>query len=156
MCTLSSGCTFVEGVTDNSIHHITESCSKLVSTLNTHSQEPVLSLDYVPTSQLGASVGASGRIAVWTLHDHHLKHHMNIDTPSRGFNAVKLRSDSKLLIACAWDGVVRLYGPKKGKLLALLDFHRESVTSTTFDPDNHFVTSSKDKSLCLWGLYANK
>ena len=116
----------------------------------------MLTLDYNSSTQVGASAGASGKISLWKCENCELKSHVNIDTPSRGFNSVRLRSDGKLLIACAWDGVVRLYSPKKGKCLAILDFHRESATSVTFDSRRRFVTSSKDKDLCLWGLYADK
>ncbi|XP_067951242.1 guanine nucleotide-binding protein subunit beta-like protein 1 [Watersipora subatra] len=127
-----------------------------LSSLNTHNEEPVLTLDFIVNSKFGVTAGASGRISVWKCDNSTLRSHLSIETPSKGYNSVRLRSDAKLIIACAWDGMVRLYGPKKGTCLAILDFHRESVTAVSFDTDNRFVTSSKDKALCLWSLYANK
>lgn len=77
-----------------------------------------------------------------------------VETPCKGFNMVKLRHDSKLFVACSWDGTVRLHGPKRGKLLALSEFHRESITCVCFDEDDSFVTASRDRILCCWDLYS--
>ena len=147
--------------------------------------QPILTLDYLHTTKTGVCAGASGVFCVWkySLNAHHgdqtsqitqaksqndslsqSKHvakcegmqlSCKIDTPCKGFNAVKLRPDCKLLVACSWDGTVRLHGPKRGKLLALSQFHHESVTSVTFDDDYKFVTASRDRMLCCWDLYSN-
>jgi len=126
-----------------------------ISSLNIHHKEPVLAIDYNSTSRLGVTAGGSGLISIWKLKEQFkLSKHLDIKTPSKGFNAVRIRPDSKLLILCSWDGVVRLYSPKQGKLLALLDFHRQSVNAISFNNGGEFVTSSKDNTICVWSLYA--
>ena len=158
--------------------------TKLCS-LNMLDSEPILTLDYLHTTKTGVCAGASGVICAWKYtpsaqqvdqtcqitqansqndslsQSKHLAScegtqlSCKIDTPCKGFNAVKLRPDCKLLVACSWDGMVRLHGPKRGKLLALSQFHHESVTSVTFDDDYKFVTASRDRMLCCWDLYSN-
>ena len=153
--------------------------TKLCS-LNMLDSQPILTLDYLNTTKTGVCAGASGVVCVWkySLNAHHgdqtsqitqsrsqndslsqSKHvakcegmqlSCKIDTPSKGFNAVKLRPDCKLLVACSWDGTVRLHGPKRGKLLALSQFHHESVTSVIFNDNYKFfsqILQSNDDSL---------
>lgn len=100
---------------------------------------------------MGAGVGT---ISIWKIGDNSLQLHRAIDTPSNGFNRVRLRSDCKLLVTCGWDKAIRLHTPKKGTLLALMDFHRGSVNAVAFNNDFSFVTSSKDSALCRWNLYS--
>lgn len=129
---------------------------QLKSTLKANDDDPILAMDFSELSLTGVSAGGGGKVTIWKLNNQTLSRHLCIDSPSSGFSSIGLRSDSKLIIACGWDGIARIYGPKKGTLLALLDFHRENITSHSFSGDLKFVTASRGKDLCLWSLYSNK
>mgnify|MGYP001792698660 CR=1 FL=1 len=127
----------------------------LQSKLNTHGTNPVIAMDFQSQHNIGVCAGAGSQLVVtWSVKDDELVKMAAISTASKGFNCVRLRPDCKMVVACAWDGVVRLYSPKKGTLLSRMDFHREGVLATCFNHQNYFITSSRDGLLCLWNLYA--
>ena len=75
-----------------------------------------------------------------------------IDTGYKGVAEVALRPDEKIFGVAGWDHRVRLYGTRKLEPLAILKFHKESVNSVAFAPDNTTLASaSKDGCVAVWG-----
>ena len=51
---------------------------------------------------------------------------------SNGHSSVNVRHDNRILAIGCWNGDVELYSTKSMKLLGILSFHKNSVTSIDF------------------------
>lgn len=78
---------------------------------------------------------------------------INIELPFPGCNSVIIRSDGKLFVTGGWDGKLRYFSLKSGKLLAIIDHHFDSITSIIFKNDNSLLAASTDGTISLWTLY---
>lgn len=76
----------------------------------------------------------------------------SIDIPFPGCNAVAIRSDGKLFVTGGWDGKLRYFSLKTGKLLAIIDHHFDAISSITFT-SNSLLAASSDGTISLWTLY---
>ncbi len=77
---------------------------------------------------------------------------------SEGVAAVRIRRDKKILVLACWDGKIRVYSVKSSKLLAVLDYHSESVQCLEFshqkiDGKWLFAVEGKDGKVSLWTIY---
>uniref|UniRef100_A0A3B3SGH3 Guanine nucleotide binding protein (G protein), beta polypeptide 1-like n=1 Tax=Paramormyrops kingsleyae TaxID=1676925 RepID=A0A3B3SGH3_9TELE len=127
-----------------------------LSTLVAHS-EPLLCLDFDPERLRGASGSAERAVCSWTLDgQQNLQMAVSVELVNPGISQLSLRADRKLLASAGWDHRVRLFGWKKLKPLAVLQYHTDSVLSVAFsdhaDPRLRLMAAgSKDQriSICL-------
>ncbi|KAK7933166.1 hypothetical protein WMY93_004062 [Mugilogobius chulae] len=75
-----------------------------------------------------------------------------------GVSQMCVRDDGKLLASAGWDHRVRLFGWKKLKPLAVLQYHTDMVLSVAFsnhqDPTQRLMAAgSKDQRISLWSIY---
>lgn len=77
-----------------------------------------------------------------------------------GVSQLCLRPDGKLLASAGWDHRVRLFGWKKLRPLAVLQYHSDVVQSVAFsdhqDPRQRLLAAgSKDQRISLWSVYSD-
>lgn len=75
-----------------------------------------------------------------------------------GVSQLCIRSDGKLLASAGWDHRVRIFGWKKLRPLAVLQYHTDMVLSVAFsdplDPRQRLLAAgSKDQRISLWSIY---
>lgn len=73
-----------------------------------------------------------------------------IELPFPGFNAVAIRSDGKLFVTGGWDGKLRYFSMKSGKLLAIIDHHFDSISDIKFRNDFELLAACIDGTISLW------
>ncbi|KAL4233321.1 Guanine nucleotide binding protein (G protein) [Mactra antiquata] len=125
---------------------------KIVDKLKVH-HDSVMCLDYSPDINKGFSGSVNEEIKSWTICENKLSELSSVQTTNDGFNDVIIRSDGKILATAGWDGNIRVFGTKRLKPLAVLDYHKESVQCLTFSEDNILACGSKDTLISLWNIY---
>jgi len=75
-----------------------------------------------------------------------------------GVSHLCIRGDGKLLSSAGWDHRVRIFGWKKLRPLAVLQYHTDMVLSVAFsdhqDPRQRLLAAgSKDHRISLWSIY---
>lgn len=75
-----------------------------------------------------------------------------------GVSQLCIRGDGKLLASAGWDHRVRVFGWKKLRPLAVLQYHTDMVLSVAFsdhqDPRQRLLAAgSKDQRISLWSIY---
>lgn len=75
-----------------------------------------------------------------------------------GVSQLCIRGDGKLLASAGWDHRVRVFGWKKLRPLAVLQYHSDMVQSVAFsdhqDPRQRLLAAgSKDQRISLWSIY---
>lgn len=75
-----------------------------------------------------------------------------------GVSQLCIRGDGKLLASAGWDHRVRVFGWKKLRPLAVLQYHTDMVQSVAFsdhqDPRQRLLAAgSKDQRISLWSIY---
>lgn len=135
--------------------------SRLLCSKQTH-EEPILSLDSCPRSDHVISTGADDLlyqnllstpgedVAVWKTNN-------AIELPSRGGTCIRYRCDGRILACARWDHTVRVFDWKRLKPIAILRYHRLTVSAVEFIEDGpfkgYFVSGSKDTSIVLWNSF---
>lgn len=77
----------------------------------------------------------------------------------RGIADLKIRSDGKIFVTAGWDGLIRVFGVKKLRPLAILNYHHDvSLHAITFgDVERGCLCSAgKDGKIAWWSIYPNK
>ena len=124
-------------------------------------KEAILDLDFHAGSRIGATCSAVGPINLWILDDDRITVVRNVEFPtstSQGCSAVAISPLGRLLAAGFWDGKLRVYATKSGKLLAVIDYHSETINSLYWIPRGNtdkllLACLCKDEKLTLWHLY---
>lgn len=85
-----------------------------------------------------------------------LQDHVTLVNP--GVSQLCIRGDGKLLASAGWDHRVRVFGWKKLRPLAVLQYHSDMVQSVAFsdhqDPQQRLLAAgSKDQRISLWSIY---
>lgn len=71
-----------------------------------------------------------------------------------GLNDLTIRQDDAIFAAAGWDGKVRVYRYKNGKLLAVLRYHTAAVSAVKFGPKTgRLASASRDGTVALWDVY---
>lgn len=75
-----------------------------------------------------------------------------------GVSQLCISGDGKLLASAGWDHRVRVFGWKKLRPLAVLQYHSDMVQSVAFsdhqDPQQRLLAAgSKDQRISLWSIY---
>lgn len=91
-----------------------------------------------------------------------LKHNLSVlgndysiflDSFSSIVSDMKILSDDQTLIACSYDGTIRLWNINTGKQLKIFEGHKDYVQKIDVSQDERYLLSaSKDKKVIVWDL----
>lgn len=75
-----------------------------------------------------------------------------------GISDITIRPDKKILATAGWDHRIRIFGWKKLKPLAVLDYHTATVHCVSFsdhkNPSERLLAAgSKDQRISIWSIY---
>uniref|UniRef100_A0A3P9MQ18 G protein subunit beta 1 like n=1 Tax=Oryzias latipes TaxID=8090 RepID=A0A3P9MQ18_ORYLA len=121
--------------------------------------EPVMCLTFDPQRLRGISGSAEKKLSSWILDSQNniqLQECVKLVNP--GVSQLCIRADGKLLASAGWDHRVRIFGWKKLRPLAVLQYHSDMVLSVAFsdhlDPRQRLLAAgSKDQRISLWSIY---
>ncbi|XP_063820821.1 guanine nucleotide-binding protein subunit beta-like protein 1 isoform X1 [Pseudophryne corroboree] len=131
---------------------------RMMSRLVCH-KEPVISLDFDCMSDRGVSGSAEKILSAWILDEQqNLKNYKVQELVNPGIADITIRQDKKILATGGWDYRVRVFGWKKMKPLAVLQYHSASVHCVSFSdhiiPEERLLAAgSKDQRISLWSIY---
>ncbi|XP_039188257.1 guanine nucleotide-binding protein subunit beta-like protein 1 isoform X2 [Crotalus tigris] len=146
------------GYEDGSVVLWDLSMGRMLSRITCH-QEPVMSLDFDSEKAKGVSGSSEKKLCVWSptrLENLELQQTYQLTNP--GISEVTLRQDKKILATAGWDHRIRLFGWKKLKPLAVLDYHTSTVYCVAFSDHNQpserlMAAGSKDHRISVWSIY---
>ncbi|MCL4691030.1 MAG: protein kinase, partial [Candidatus Hydrogenedentes bacterium] len=95
-----------------------------------------------------ATIGEDRAARIWDLKTGTVQSviYLGADTDEAAFSPGGDR-----LLTCARAGLLRVWNPATGTLLAMFEGHSEPVTAATFSPDGStFVTASRDDAAKVW------
>ncbi|XP_053135354.1 guanine nucleotide-binding protein subunit beta-like protein 1 isoform X5 [Hemicordylus capensis] len=98
-----------------------------------------------------AKLGMPMCLKLWQLQQTY-----NLTNP--GIAEVTLRQDKKILATAGWDHRIRLFGWKKFKPLAVLDYHKATIHCVAFSDHTQpskrlMAAASKDHRISVWSIY---
>lgn len=121
--------------------------------------EPVMCLTFDPTRLKGLSASSNSQLCSWRVDgQNNLQLQDSVTLVNPGVSQMCLRDDGKLLASAGWDHRVRLFGWKRLRPLAVLQYHTDMVLSVAFsnhqDPKMRLLAAgSKDQRISLWSIY---
>lgn len=76
-----------------------------------------------------------------------------------GISDITIRPDKKILATAGWDHRIRIFGWKRLKPLAVLDYHTATIHCVSFSDhssprDRLLAAGSKDQRISVWSIYA--
>ncbi|XP_064392367.1 guanine nucleotide-binding protein subunit beta-like protein 1 [Halichondria panicea] len=84
----------------------------------------------------------------------------SVEIKNPGVASLAVRNGGKIFCTGGWDGRIRIFGSKKGKHLAVLNYHSSTVntcyfiqTSAQSVNSNLIVCGSKDERVSIWKIY---
>ncbi|XP_032085999.1 guanine nucleotide-binding protein subunit beta-like protein 1 [Thamnophis elegans] len=146
------------GYEDGSVVLWNVSMGRMLSRLICH-KEPVMSLDFDAEKTKGVSGSSENKLCVWShTRPEKLELQQTYQLTNPGISEVRLRQDKKILATAGWDHRIRLFGWKKLKPLAVLDYHTSTVHCVAFSDHNQpgerlMAAGSKDHRISVWSLY---
>ncbi|OWK61196.1 Guanine nucleotide-binding protein subunit beta-like protein 1 [Lonchura striata] len=132
---------------------------KALSQLICH-QEPVMSLDFDSEKAKGISGSSEKVLSIWSLNEQqNLQVYKTHELVNAGISDITIRPDKKILATAGWDHRIRIFGWKKLKPLAVLDYHTATVHCVSFSDhsnprDRLLAAGSKDQRISVWSIYA--
>ncbi|CAG5920083.1 unnamed protein product [Menidia menidia] len=130
-----------------------------VSQVKAHS-EPVMCLTFDPKLLRGISGSSEKKLSSWMLDDqNNLQLQECVMLTNPGVSQLCIREDGKLLASAGWDHRVRIFGWKKLRPLAVLQYHTDMVQSVAFSDHQDarqrlLAAGSKDQRISLWSIYS--
>ncbi|KAA8592960.1 hypothetical protein FQN60_018415, partial [Etheostoma spectabile] len=117
---------------------------------------PLLLAGYEDGSLLLWDVTQRSKLSQAKAHPEPLQECVTLVNP--GVSQLCIRGDGKLLASAGWDHRVRVFGWKKLRPLAVLQYHTDMVLSVAFsdhqDPRQKLLAAgSKDQRISLWSIY---
>ncbi|XP_038043278.1 guanine nucleotide-binding protein subunit beta-like protein 1 isoform X2 [Anas acuta] len=146
------------GYEDGSVVLWNLSMGKVLSQLFCH-QEPVMSLDFDSEKAKGISGSSERALSIWSLNEQqNLQVHTTHRLVNAGISDITIRPDKKILATAGWDHRIRVFGWKKMKPLAVLDYHTATVHCVSFsdhkNPSERLLAAgSKDHRISIWSIY---
>ncbi|GIX82583.1 guanine nucleotide-binding protein subunit beta-like protein 1 [Caerostris darwini] len=130
-----------------------------ISQLKLH-EEPIMCLDYDSQHKNRGVTGSVDKsLRIWTISEDSALTEVKTVMTNSEITAVKIREDGKILITGSTDSNIRIFSWKNLKLLALLNFHLQSISVLSCCPfsidkqKSVFASGSDDKCIALWSLY---
>ncbi|XP_019342148.1 guanine nucleotide-binding protein subunit beta-like protein 1 isoform X3 [Alligator mississippiensis] len=101
--------------------------------------------------EAGAKLGMPMCLKLWQVHKTH-------ELINSGISDVTIRQDRKILATAGWDYRIRIFGWKKVKPLAVLDYHTATVHCVAFSDHSRpserlLAAGSNDQRISIWSLY---
>jgi WD40 repeat protein len=132
-----------------------------VGSISLFSGQPLMCFDYNASSNFGmcgSSESSLKHVAIERKENDSsvvdLISSSSVSLVNPGLNCIKIRkTDSKIFSCGSWDSRIRVYGVKKLKLLAVLDFHKEAINTIDFSNSNLMAAGSNDGIISFWNLY---
>ncbi|XP_053181748.1 guanine nucleotide-binding protein subunit beta-like protein 1 [Scomber japonicus] len=121
--------------------------------------EPVMCMTFDPKRLRGISGSSEKKLSSWMLDEqNNLQLQDCVTLVNPGVSQLCIRDDGKLLASAGWDHRVRVFGWKKLRPLAVLQYHTDMVLSVAFsdhkDPRQRLLAAgSKDQRISLWSIY---
>ncbi|XP_047448422.1 guanine nucleotide-binding protein subunit beta-like protein 1 [Mugil cephalus] len=121
--------------------------------------EPVMCLTFDTKRLRGISGSSEKKLSSWRLDEqNNLQLQDCVTLVNPGVSQLCIREDGKLLASAGWDHRVRVFGWKKLRPLAVLQYHTDMVLSVAFsdhqDPRQRLLAAgSKDQRISLWSIY---
>ncbi|XP_053277327.1 guanine nucleotide-binding protein subunit beta-like protein 1 [Pleuronectes platessa] len=121
--------------------------------------EPVMCLTFDTKRLRGISGSSEKKLTSWMLDTQtNLQLQDCVTLVNPGVSDLCIRDDGKLLASAGWDHRVRVFGWKKLRPLAVLQYHTDVVLSVAFsnhqDPRQRLLAAgSKDQRISLWSIY---
>nr|XP_034954112.1 guanine nucleotide-binding protein subunit beta-like protein 1 isoform X2 [Zootoca vivipara] len=146
------------GYEDGSVVLWNLSMGRMQSRLTCH-QEPIMGLDFDSEKAKGVSASSEKMLCCWSCNEQQsLELQQTYELTNPGIAEVALRQDKKILATAGWDHRVRLFGWKKMKPLAVLDYHTAAVHCVAFSDHSQpkerlMAASSKDRRISVWSIY---
>ncbi|CAL9708681.1 unnamed protein product [Knipowitschia caucasica] len=133
----------------------------ILSQVQTH-PEPLMCLAFDPTRLKGISGSSDSKLSSWIVDSQNkIQLQDSVTLVNPGVAQMCVRDDSLLLASAGWDHRVRLFGWKRLKPLAVLQYHTDMVLSVAFS--NHsdskqrlLAAGSKDQRISLWSVYNHR
>ncbi|XP_031984273.1 guanine nucleotide-binding protein subunit beta-like protein 1 isoform X4 [Corvus moneduloides] len=147
------------GYEDGSVVLWNVSMGKVLSQLICH-QEPVMSLDFDAEKAKGISGSSEKVLSIWSLNEQqNLQVYKTHKLVNAGISDITIRADKKILATAGWDHRIRIFGWKKLKPLAVLDYHTATVHCVSFSDHSNprerlLAAGSKDQRISVWSIYA--
>uniref|UniRef100_A0A3Q1F937 Guanine nucleotide binding protein (G protein), beta polypeptide 1-like n=1 Tax=Acanthochromis polyacanthus TaxID=80966 RepID=A0A3Q1F937_9TELE len=122
--------------------------------------EPVMCLTFDTKRLRGISGSSEKKLSSWMLDgQNNLQLQDGVTLVNPGVSQLCIREDGKLLASAGWDHRVRIFGWKKLRPLAVLQYHTDMVLSVAFsdhqDPRQRLLAAgSKDQRISLWSIYS--
>uniref|UniRef100_A0ACB8FZS4 Guanine nucleotide binding protein (G protein), beta polypeptide 1-like n=2 Tax=Sphaerodactylus townsendi TaxID=933632 RepID=A0ACB8FZS4_9SAUR len=129
-----------------------------MSRLTCH-QEPIMALDFDSEKAKGVSGSSEKMLCIWSQSEQqNLEIQQTYQLTNPGIADVTLRPDKKILATAGWDYRIRIFGWKKLKPLAVLDYHTAAVHCVAFSDHSHpsqrlMAAASKDYRISVWAIY---
>lgn len=123
--------------------------------------EPVMCLTFDTERLRGISGSSEKKLSPWMLdRQNNLQLQDCVPLVNPGVSHLCIRQDGKLLASAGWDHRVRVFGWKRLRPLAALQYHTDMVLSVAFsdhqDPRRRLLAAgSKDHRVSLWSIYSN-
>ncbi|MBN3311652.1 GNB1L protein, partial [Atractosteus spatula] len=157
-----SGCgpQLLVGYEDGTIALWDLSQRKQLSHLAAYSQ-PVMCLDFDQGKLRGVSGSSETVIKSWSLDgQQRLQLQDSVEVVNPGISQLSIREDRKILASAGWDHRIRVFGWKKLKPLAVLQYHMDSVHCVSFsdhrEPSQRLMAAgSKDRRISVWSIYTS-
>ncbi|XP_017270031.1 guanine nucleotide-binding protein subunit beta-like protein 1 [Kryptolebias marmoratus] len=121
--------------------------------------EPVMCLTFDPRRLRGISGSSEKKLSSWMLDSqNNIQLQDGVMLVNPGVSQLRIREDGRLLASAGWDHRVRIFGWKKLRPLAVLQYHTDMVLSVAFsdhqDPRRRLLAAgSKDQRVSLWSIY---
>lgn len=121
--------------------------------------EPVMCMTFDTERLRGISGSSEKKLSPWMLDgQNNLQLQDCVTLVNPGVSQLCIRGDGKLLASAGWDHRVRVFGWKKLRPLAVLQYHTDMVLSVAFsdhkDPRQRLLAAgSKDQRISLWSIY---
>ncbi|XP_029366928.1 guanine nucleotide-binding protein subunit beta-like protein 1 [Echeneis naucrates] len=121
--------------------------------------EPVMCMTFDTQRLRGISGSSENKLSSWILDgQRNLQVQDSVMLVNSGVSQLCIREDGKLLASAGWDHRVRVFGWKKLRPLAVLQYHTDMVLSVAFsDHQDHrqrlLAAGSKDQKISLWSIF---
>lgn len=119
-----------------------------------------MALDFDVHSGKGVCGTESNKVVIFRIDtDFTFSHEKSILLTNPGVSTAIIRPDRKIMVLGCWDGNLRVYSWKSGRILAVLSEHAETINDLSYSScvikmwDSILLAAgSKDKSVSLWSF----